>query len=259
MKRLLIISLLPLTLALTGCRSDLLMEKTGRSTRTVRNEMLETVETYLIEAVQKMKRKEPAFHEFQRISDTVIAMRVFWGEVPQEEDYWKDIREITDGITEEMLEGQEPMTCAMLYEFLLLPVSSDAVYEKIQREAGEEEDTSLVVKADEAFQRNYMLRERRAYTYFLMDKPAAAAKQMEILERSLAGLRNPPARLPFLYIQWAYYLHEKGDDRKAGQKLDDARQALALKSEEWPLYYPYTEKDLELVRNCISVLSARIR
>ena len=147
----------------------------------------------------------------------------------------------------------------MLYEFLLLPVSSDAVYERIRRGAGDEEDTSLVVRADEAFQRNYMLRERRAYTYFLMDKPAAAAKQMEILERSLAGLKNPPARLPFLYIQWAFYLHEKGDDRKARKKLNDARLALTLKSKECPLYYSYTEKDLESVRNCISVLSARIR
>ena len=259
MKRLLIISLLPLALALTGCRRDLLLEKTGRSTRVVRTELLETVETYLIEAVQKMKRKQSAFHELQRVSDTVFAMRVFWDEVPQEEDYWESIREITDGITEEMLEEQEPMTCAMLYEFLLLPVRSDVVYERIQREAGKEEGESLVVRADEAFQRNYMLRERRAHTYFLMDKPAAAAKQMELAERSLAGLRNPPTRLPLLYIQWAFYLHEKGDDRKAGRKLDDARRALTLKSEEWPLCYSYTEKDLELAKNCITILSARIR
>lgn len=247
MKHLSWVLLLLLALSSAGCRSDIVFDKTGKTSDEARSDLLLTIETYLIEADQKMKKGLPALHEFQYISDALFIMRVLWDEVPQEQDYWKNIAEVSDEVTAEMIKKQEPMTRAMFWEIVLQPISSATIYDDLDRSGGKPGADRMV-----------FLCERRAFTYYLLDRPADSVRWMKFAERALAGLEIKPMRLAFFYLQWAFYLHEIGQNRDARRKLDYARGALAEAGSGWPLYYTFSEKDLATIRNCIAVLSAKI-
>jgi hypothetical protein len=250
---------LAIVLALAGCKTDPVLEKTGKSGSSVRDAIVNDIDANLLQAIDKMKAGEPALQNFQRICDNTLALYILFDEVPQKQEYWKGIGETFNTITRAMLNTQGLLVWAMYYELVPQPITSFAKYDRMEKENPRKVLALPPAEATKELQENVFRDERLAYTYFLMDKPALSAGLIKNIEDALAHLKVAPSRLPFFYLEWAYFLHKTGDDVGAGRKLDEASAALFQKGEDWACYYPLTEKEIGLWEECIRTLSGKLR